>query len=574
MAMMISKFHKLIQSRILWGIFLVVIICSFIIWGVVWPSDIEEADRVNAAGLIDGEPVSHGEFRSAYLSTYMARALTLGRDVASTPENEAILRRLSWQRLATLREAAKLGIGATEDELVGAIRSNFTDEQGRYLRQQYDAFLQNLIRPMGFTPAQFEQHVREEIIMQKLGSLVGRQAHVTPLEIRRTYDTLMDSFSVDYALIPLEEIEQGVSVSAKEARALYDADPEAFRLPEQREVRYAAIPIAGQLDEETEIPEDDILDFYEQNLADFTTTAEGEDGQPRQTIAGLDEVRDDIVATLRRNAAVAKADAIGTELAFSAIPGSDGRIPDFAEQTEKAGYPAQSLPRFDRFEVPVADAGAAFAAMAFELEEGPYDRVSTPVIGEDHVYVLYLDTIHPPRVPEFDEARDRVMDAAKRKAVLEAISAKAKAIQDDAVAGLAAGQSFAQAVQKHGVAVKSTGAFTGLTGSSSEDEAIQALVQVVVAYNQGEVTEPVPTAEGLMVAYLASREPADPASFSAYRDEIAGAIRSRRAQGLFMDWQANLLDPARFTDLQRQTLPDFPEDEEQELDEDAGADEA
>ena len=46
MAMMISKFHKLIQSRLLWGGFLVVIIFSFIIWGVVWPSDIEEMDRI------------------------------------------------------------------------------------------------------------------------------------------------------------------------------------------------------------------------------------------------------------------------------------------------------------------------------------------------------------------------------------------------------------------------------------------------------------------------------------------------------------------------------------------------
>lgn len=573
MAMMISKFHKLIQSRILWGAFLIVIVFSFVIWGMVWPSDLKEADRINAAGLLEGEPVSHGEFRSAYLSTYMARALTLGREVASTPENEAILRRLSWQRLATLREAAKLGIGATEDELIGAIRSNFTDDQGRYLRQQYEAFLQNLIRPMGFTPAQFEQHVREEIIMQKLGSLVGRQAHVTPLEIRRTYDTLMDSFTVEYALVPLDAVEQGVTVTEEEARALYDADPEAFRLPEQREVLYTAFPIADQLDEAAEISDDELLDYYELNLADFTTTAEGEDGQPRQTIAGLDEVRDEIMATLRRNAAVAKADAIGTGLSFSAIPGSDGRIPDFAEESEKAGQTVQALPPFTRFDVPVEDAGAIFAATAFELEEGPYDRVSTPVAGQEHIYVLYLAKIHPPRVPAFEEVQDRVMDAAKRQAVLETISAKAKAIQDDAVAGLAAGKTFTRSIQKHGVEVKAAEPFTGLTGSASENEAIQALVQVVVAYNQGEVTEPVPTAEGLIIAHVVAREPADPASFGAYRDEIAAAIRNRRAQGLFMDWQANLLDPERFIDLQRQVIPDvLDEDEENELDENADED--
>jgi hypothetical protein len=67
MAMMISKFHKLIQSRILWGVFLIVIVFSFVIWGMVWPSEMEEADRINAAGMLDGEPVSHGEFRAAYI---------------------------------------------------------------------------------------------------------------------------------------------------------------------------------------------------------------------------------------------------------------------------------------------------------------------------------------------------------------------------------------------------------------------------------------------------------------------------------------------------------------------------
>ncbi len=36
--------------------------------------------------------------------------MALGRDAASTPETEVLLRQLAWQRVATLREARKLGI--------------------------------------------------------------------------------------------------------------------------------------------------------------------------------------------------------------------------------------------------------------------------------------------------------------------------------------------------------------------------------------------------------------------------------------------------------------------------------
>ena len=80
MTMMISKFHRLIQSRLLWGAFLIIIVFSFVIWGMVWPSDVNKMEQANAAGMLDGELISHSEYRSAYLSSFMARSLTSGRD--------------------------------------------------------------------------------------------------------------------------------------------------------------------------------------------------------------------------------------------------------------------------------------------------------------------------------------------------------------------------------------------------------------------------------------------------------------------------------------------------------------
>lgn len=549
MAMLISKFHKLIQSRLLWGGFLVVIIFSFIIWGVVWPSDIEEMDRLNAAGTLDGEPISHGEYRAAYLGAFMARALASGRDFASTPEAEQALRRMTWIRLASLREAAKLGISTSDEEVVGAIRSNFLDEQGRYSRPRYEQFIQGVVAPLGFSPAQFENHVREEIAIQKLGSLIGRQAFVTPLEIRRTFDTLMDSFSVEYVSIRADDLD--VSLDDAAVRAFFDEKPDAFTIPEQREILFAAFPVADYLDENLPVSDEDVQDFYELNVDDYTSEETGEDGQKRTVVADLADVRDSIVSTLRRRAALAAADEAATELTRRALPSRDGAIPDFAAECEKAGRPVQSVPAFSRFDLPIDDAGAPFVAAVFELEEGPFDRVGAPVSGQDNVYVAFLSKVHPPRVPDFNEVRDRVAKAAERKALFDAVAAKAEKVRDAAVAGLAAGKSFADSVSGMGLSVESAEPFTGISGSTSEDEAVQALVHAVVACNQGEVAEPAPVEGGLVVAYVAKRTPSDPATFDAYRDEIAKTIRNRRAQELFMDWQLSLLAPARFVDLQR-----------------------
>ena len=551
MAMMISKFHKLIQSRLLWGAFLVIIVFSFVIWGMVWPSDLEKAEQANAAGSLDGETVGHGEFRSAYLNTYLARALALGREVQSTPESDAVLRRLSWQRLATLREANQLGIVAADTELRSAIRSNFAETNGVFDPARYQAFLQNVIRPLGFSTAQFEQHLREEIQIQKLANLIGRQATVTPLEIRRTFDTLLDTFEVEYAFAGPADVEQDVKVSDDDVRRLFDEDPAAFTIPEQREVTYAAFPVADYFEADLEISDDDVQDYYELNIADYTTTETDTNGQPREVVADLDEVRDGIVAALRRQAAFEKADAAAAELAYRALPDREGTVPEFAAEAEKAGRKAQTLAPFSRFSVPLEDGGAALAAAAFELAPNSYDRVSSTIAGTDNVYVLYLENVQAPRVPAFEEVADQVREVARQKALAAALAAKGTALREAAEAGLAAGKSFADAVAATGVQAQSAEPFTGMSGSTSTNEIVQTLVQAVVSYNPGEVTEPAPHADGLVVAYVKARTPADPATFDSYQAEIASAIRARRGQGLFRDWQAALLAPERFTDFQR-----------------------
>ena len=560
MTMMISKFHRLIQSRLLWGAFLIIIVFSFVIWGMVWPSDVNKMEQANAAGMLDGELISHSEYRSAYLSSFMARSLTSGREIPSTPENEEILRRLSWQRLATLREAAKVGTVATDPELIAAIRANFSETNGAYNPQRYQAFIQNVMRPMGFTAAQFEQHIREEIVIQKFGSLIGRQAHVTPLEIRRTFETLMDTFIVEYASIRAADLEKDVSVSPEDAKKLFESDPAAFTVPAQRVVSYAAFPVADFLDEAAEIAEEDIQDYYELHIDDYTTSEKVEDGTTRETVADLEDVKEDIVKALRHEAAVAKADAAATELSFHAIPDRDGKVPEFAAEAKNAGREVQTLPPFTRFDLPLLDAGAAFAAAAFELAPNAYDRVSAPLSGGENVYVIYLEKEIESHVPAFEEVQDQVQAAARRKALADALMAKATAVREAATAGLAAGKTFAQAIEGQGVEVSAAAPFTGMSGSSSTNEAVQALVQAVVAYNPGEVTEPVPAAEGAIVAYLKARTSADESTFDSYRDEIASVIRNRRAQGLFRDWQNGLLSADRFTDLQRAAATDTEEE--------------
>ena len=137
---------------------------------------------------------------------------------------------------------------------------------------------------------------------------------------------------------------------------------------------------------------------------------------------------------------------------------------------------------------------------------------------------------------------------------------KADFVKAAAETGLAEGKSLKASLKGSGIPVTSAPAFTGLEGTSSTNTAIRSLVQAVVACNAGDLTDPVPSPEGLLVAHVKARQAADPTLFESYSAEMSNVIRGRRAQELFADWQASLLDPANFTDY-RASAADYDEDE-------------
>ncbi len=550
--MMISKFNNLIRSRVLWITILVIIIFSFVIWGTIWPSQLGDDPRSNAAGKLNGEEVLNEEFWVVYRATYLSFAINnMDRNVASDDLNE-LIQRMTWLRLASLREAAQMGLSATDVEVATAIRNSFVNPETRVFdRQYYEMFLQNIVARLGYTERQFESMIRQEVTLQKLAAIIGRQARITPLEIQRTFETLMDVFEVDYVKLSREAAEQSVAVAEEDAEALYQEDPERFTLPEQRDILYVTLPIAGFMTER-EFDEATLMDYYELHMDDFTSEETDENGDVREIVKDFSEAREDIVAGLLLDVAREQAESAAMDFYLTVIPDSEGRVPDFAEAAAAAGLDVQEANGFSRFEVPVEDGGTAFVTSAYELTFDAYDRISPPFMGRADVYIQYLDAVHEPRVPAFDEVKDTVLEAARQKAIEDSMRSRAEELKQAAEAGLADGKTFADSLKAFDVEIQSPEPFTSMTAAAGQDPATSALLQGVVSCNAGEVAEPVATFEGdLVVAYVKTRTPAEPAAYAAYSGEIANTIRRRRAEEQFIEWQAALLDPAHFTDYRQ-----------------------
>ena len=206
---------------------------------------------------------------------------------------------------------------------------------------------------MGFSEVQFEEHVRQEIALQKLQYMLQQAVLVTPYEINRAISTLSDSFEADYVAIGEKDVKSGVKVGEAEARALFLKDSALFTIPEKVSLRYVALPLTNYL-AGIEVTEEDALLYYDDHMdayirtnrvrvadagePDGTSTNAGEKASWSNEIVQLtyDEVKTNILERMRSESARDKAVEAATEIAIQLAPDREGKAPAFDEVVGKA----------------------------------------------------------------------------------------------------------------------------------------------------------------------------------------------------------------------------------------------
>ncbi len=561
MAMLITKFNKLIANKFVWIGFTFLIVVAFVAWDMAVPEEDRDPAARQAAGHLFGEPVSPDEFRSAYVHTHMGLTLAMGQPLRMTEELDAELTRMAWKRLASLKHARQLGIRTSDREVVEAIRA-FPDfhDQGQFNPDIYRAFLHQYLGQLGFGPTQFEEHVRQELVLQQLQRMVSESVLITPAEIQRAIHSFGDEFTVQYATIDEDVLGEGLEISEEEARAFYDKDPEAFTIPPKVRVKYVRFPIADFKDE-VEITEDQALSYYDLNIDDFTEYEEQEpalydeeESPPDDddlfrvaTTIPFEDVKEEIMDRLRRDAAALRAADVATDFVISLVPDRHGDAATFEEAAEEYGVIIEETEPFARGETPEnVDAGIAFAQAAFDLRPHRDYYFSDAVEGAEHMYVLALDERFASYVPDYEEVQDQVHEAARADAVARAVEDLAETFRDTAQTELRAGQTFEEIADIFAIPVSEPVTFSATVGL--DDRAYgDELLRAVLVYNEGEVTEPVEIENRHLVAHVAQRTAADMDQYADFRQQIVSTLTGERARILFEQWQEQLLEKAEFT---------------------------
>ena len=544
--MFISKFNKLIRNRFVWSVFAVVIVIAFVGWGTQSGGRSEEAEKI---GKLEDGVVKPEEFQTARLNAYLATSLMLGRPIPLNPRTDLALNKLAWRRLAAVRRAYAAGYDVTDGEVAAEIhRQPQFHEGGKFSENRYRAFLQNLPIGMALTPQQFESYLKNEILLHKARQMMMPLVWVSPAEVKQLYHQVNDRVTIGYAILSQSNLNYTVEVTDEEARVYFDGHREEFRIPEKVRVKYAIIPItpAAKLD----FDEATLKSYYEENIEDFTVT----DTNDWQTAEPFENVREQIRRTLIRQRAQDTAAERAADFEIALAPDRQGRAPEFDAAAAKAGLEVRMTDYFAADELLSEPAvSLEFNRAAFELRKTPDDYFSWPVPGEDAFYVLALDDRCDTRLPEFDEVRPAVLEAARTQAAADELRRLAGDVLEAARTACAGGHSPAPVFAGYGLEFHVTDPFSLQDGIESvmadAEEGFQEILGEILKCNPGELTGLVALPDGYAIGFLQDRQSASSVFTDYMRSDLTDYIRRRRHELLFGEWQNYLVANAEIHNL-------------------------
>jgi len=538
---LITKFNAMIRNRFLWAVLAVVISVSFVLMGFAGRSGCaSEARSRRAEGTLFGEDVSRGEF-------FMARFFEMGmRDHGqSSPERSKLLRERTWQRLAMLRTAQNMGVYATDEEVSAMLRKDPTFAvNGVFNKDRYRAIVQSELRVDLPT---FENYLRQDLTIRKLVGMLESACWTSPSELNEKLDNLTDELSVEYVSINADDFGGDVELTEEEVLAYFDEDRERFKVPEQVSVRYVWFPLTNYY-AEAAARDEDILDYYYEHIDDYTTPGTNDTSVPQP----FEEVRDDVAELLRRREATFMARDRATEFVMELAPDRYGNAQPLAEAALSYGLTVLTTAHFSVYgEVPGMDVGGGFNRAAFELDASdPEKYFSDAIVGLDSVYVLAAHDRVAPRLPEYDEVAEEVRRLATEEAKQKRFLERADEIRQQVREAAGEGRFFTEAVQDLGLsAVTTTEVFAVYAGPSNETEHMELVLRSVAALGEGELSELIPTDDGVVLASVVSRAAGDPLAKQYLRGEVLSMLNRYRAGLLFEDWRGYLLARADLEDL-------------------------
>jgi peptidyl-prolyl cis-trans isomerase D len=431
-------------------------------------------------------------------------------------------------RKAVIAEAERLGFRANEQEVLdelekGAYAPAFFPG-GKFIGQEA---YQALVEQHDMTVPQFEQSVREDILINKLRNLVVGSAVVTDAEIRQDFKRRNTKVKFDYAVLTKDDILKGIHPGDSELKAYYDGRKATYNnaIPEKRKLQYVVLD-SGRIQAETPVTQQDLESYYSQHRDEYRvpdrvsvrhilikTPLPGADGKVDQN--GVEDARKKAEEVLKQLKGGAKFEDLATK--FSQDPGS-------AKNGGSLGWvlKGQTVPEFEK--------------AAFSLPKGSTSDLVQSSYG---FHIIRVDDKEQARLKSLDEVRGLIEPRVRQEKSAQALDNAANALLSQArTAGLD------KAAAARGLEAVTTD-FVSRTDSLPGIGSAPQMMQAVFAAGEKAPPDQVQLPQGHAVfQVLAIRPPATP-TFEEIRGRVENEFKNERAATLLSQKTQELADRAK-----------------------------
>lgn len=499
-------------SWVLWLVIGVFILLVFVEWGMGGVGGGVRANDV--AATVGDEVVTYDEFRREHQALERRYREALGAQYTNELAQQLNLPIQALDQVINrkilLLEAEETGLRVSDAELREAILELpiFRDEDGRFVG--VDEYRRLVGRLLQTTVTDFEESMREQILLEKLDAILRATAYVSDAEVEEAYRERAERASIRYVRLPAAEVAGPIEVTDAELAAYFEEHAAEYRRPEQRVIDYLLADTL-ELRRTIEVPETELRAYYEENAADFTRE---EQVRARHILIKTGPERSDEAA---RQLAAELADRVRAGEDFATLA---------AEHSEDEGSAQRggSLGLFGRGQMVPPFEEAAFGAEVGE--------VVGPVRSDFGYHVIQVEDRVAAGAQPFEQAQPAIRTRLLGERVDQLAEQKARDIATRLAAEGAdtSSEALRKLAEEEALAFETTEPF-GQSDPIAGLGRAPGLASAVFGLGEpGAVTEAVRLPRGWAVAVLREiREPRDP-ELDEVREEVRSAVEAEKRE--------------------------------------------
>ena len=429
---------------------------------------------------------------------------------------------------ALVDEAKRLGLRATDNDVLDELQHGRYSQTffpgGKFIGQaQYEAMLQNA----ELSVPQFEEGVKQDILVTKLRDLITGSASVSDSDLHQEFDKKNTKIKFQYAVINESELRKGIHPSDAELRAFYVRNKATYNnsIPEQRKIAYVMLD-NSKIGSQVQVTPEDIQAYYNQHREEYRvadqvnvrhilikTPPPGQDGKVDQAAENAAKAKaEDVLKQV-------KAGANFADLAkkYSEDPGSQKNGGSLGWITR-----GRTVPEFEK--------------AAFSLPKGGTSDLVKSTYG---FHIIHVDDKQEAHMKTLDEVKSQIEPTIRQQKAAKLGDQQANALLTDTRSG-----GLDKAAADKGLQVTATDFFSRkdtLPGIGSSPQFMEAV------FGEGEKAPPdmVQIPQGYVVFQLQGVKPPATPAFEQIRSRVEQEFINEQASALLAQKTQELSDRAK-----------------------------